>query len=193
MPSSRHQGCGKYTDTITFDVETNGQDPRYSPLFRVLGVSYASTKEDSDYLAIGHKGNDQQGSQMAMRRLQSLVGSHSRYVFHNAKYDLIAFERLGINLWDTEWYDTMLMAHMVDENLPNKGLDYLGRHYFNEGKEITEEFDNFIETFGWEFVPEWMIRDYAIQDAKLTLKLFHHLLPECVAQGFIPPSALHST
>lgn len=170
---------------FAFDVETNAKDPRCDPDFKVLGVSYASDQDLSGYLAIGHVGNTVQSMEMALQTLRRLVASASRFVFHNAKFDLVCFERLGIPLWDKDWYDTMLMQHMVDENLPNKGLDYLGKLHFNEGKEMDEEFTNFLKTFGWAFMPEWMIRPYAIQDAKLTLRLFQYLLPLCIAEGFI--------
>lgn len=113
-----------------------------------------------------------------------MVG-HSRFVFHNAKFDLVCLERLGFDLWDKEWFDTMLMQHFIDENIPNKSLDYLGKHYFGEGKEVSPEFSQFIDSFGWEFLPVSMVEPYAIQDAKLTLKLFHHLLPLFKAQGFL--------
>jgi DNA polymerase I-like protein with 3'-5' exonuclease and polymerase domains len=170
---------------IALDVETNAKDVRYDPLFRVLGVSYAmSNSEDKGYIALGHSGIDGRVFSIRLRSLRRLLESAESYVFHNAKFDLQCFERLGINLYDSQWYDTMLMQHMLDENLPSKSLDYLGKHYFNVGKEVSEEFENFLKCFGWEFVPEWMIRDYAIQDAVLTLNLFNRLMPEFISQGF---------
>lgn len=173
--------------TIALDVETNARDPRCDPTFSVLGVSYASDSGLSGYLAMGHRGTSHEQMAVSLSELRRLVVGASRFVFHNAKFDLVCLERLGFPLWDKEWYDTMLMAHFIDENLPNKGLDYLGKHYFDEGKEVSEEFSNFLKVFGWEFMPQWMIEPYAIQDAKLTLRLFFHLLKEFTSQGFCKP------
>lgn len=173
---------------IAFDVETNARDPRHDPDFRVLGVSYARDDGLSGYINLGHGRKLDVPSPVGMRTLRSHVGSASTFVFHNAKFDLVCFERLDIPLWDKDWFCTMLMTHCLDENLPNKGLDYLGKLYFNEGKEKSEEFENFLKCFGWAFLPEWMIRDYAIQDAKLTLKIFFKHLPRFIKEGYASPT-----
>lgn len=171
--------------TLAIDVETNARDVRYDPLFRVLGVSFANSEGESEYVALGHRGLPTFQMDLAMSRLRSHMECATRIIFHNAKFDLRALQRIGFDLRIADWYDTMLMAHMLDENLPNKGLDYLGKLYFNEGKEKDEEFTRFVDCFGWEFLPEWMIKPYAIQDAKLTLKLFDFLYPKFVEYGYV--------
>jgi len=41
-----------------------------------------------------------------------------RLVFHHAKYDLTVLERHGIDLGAQDVFDTMLAAHLLDENRP---------------------------------------------------------------------------
>lgn len=177
--------------TVAIDVETNARDVRFDPLFRVLGVSWANSEGNYGYIHLGRSRDDRGLLALSLQKVSSLVASASRYVFHHAKFDLLCLRRLGFDLRLDSWFDTMLMAHMLDENLPNKGLDYLGKLYFNEGKEKDEEFTRFVECFGWEFLPEWMIKPYAIQDARLTLKLFDYLYPKFVEHGYLPKFVEH--
>lgn len=172
---------------LAIDTETNGLDPRFDNSFRLLGLSYAFQGDNSAYLPVGHIGSDiALRTTLVLQELSGLVDRSTYIVFHNAKFDLLTIKRgLGLDLYDSNWFDTMLMQHMIDENLPNKSLEYLGKLYFNEGKEKDEKFTQFIKTFGWGFLPEWMVKPYAIQDAKLTLKLFLYLYPEFERQGFV--------
>lgn len=171
---------------LAIDTETNGLDPRHDPNFRLLGVSYANTEGLSAYRPVGHIATDANISHnLVLQELRSLLARANTICFHNAKFDLVALSRgLALELWSYNWYCTLLMQHMIDENLPSKQLDYLGKHHFNEGKAKDEKFDKFVKTFGWAFLPVWMVEEYAIQDAKLTLKLFQLLYPGFKRQGF---------
>lgn len=170
---------------LAIDTETNAKDVRSDPDFRVLGVSFASDNGDADYLPLGHLGTSEETKRLGLSKLRRLVVSARILVFHNAKFDLEVLSRLGIDVWDRLWFDTMLMQHFIDENLPNKSLEYLGKLHLGEGKEKDEEFTRFVKVFGWEFLPESMVKPYAIQDALLTYKLFCKLLPLFEEQGFV--------
>lgn len=172
-------------DAIAIDLESNAKDPRCDNGFQVLGVSYATTDGEDGYLPIGHFGISIDTVRLGLSKLSSLLARGTILVFHNAKYDLISLERIGINLWARDWYDTMLMQHMVDENLPNKSLDYLGKLHFNEGKEKDDVFNGIVKNLGWAFLPVSIIEPYAIQDARLTLKLFEKLYPLCLKEGYL--------
>lgn len=172
---------------LAIDTETNARDPRYDPSFRLLGVSYATSDSEGLYLPIGHIGDTRNVlPELVLQQLSSEVERSDFLVFHNAKFDLLTlYKGLGLDLYEANWFDTMLMQHMVNENLPSKALDFLGKYHFNEGKAKNEEFDKFIKTFGWSFLPVWMIEPYAVQDAILTWKLFQLLYPEMERQGFV--------
>lgn len=171
---------------IAIDTETNGSDPRHDPDFKLLGVSYTSDLlAESDYIPVGHYGNGNTSIQDALRTLRYHLDTHNTVVFHHAKFDLLTLQRgLGLDLYSSNWYDTMLMQHFVDENLPNKSLDYLAKHHFNEAKVHDERMKTIINGPGWGYIPIWLMTPYAIQDTVLTLKLFHKLYPLFVEQGF---------
>lgn len=172
---------------LAIDTETNALDVRCDPNFKLLGVSYACQGE-AGYLPVGHFGKGNTPVLNALQKLRCLLDDASHVVFHNAKFDLQVLKRgLGLDLYSSNWYDTMLMQHMVNENLPSKALDFLGKHYFGIGKEKDEAFETFLKGPGWGFIPVWMMEPYAIQDAKLTLRLFELLYPMFISEGFDTP------
>jgi DNA polymerase-1 len=65
---------------------------------------------------------------------------------HNIGFDAKALLNIGINIFDKEWVDTMIMAHLINEN-GNKGLKDLAQEHlgktvksYNEVKDNKEEF-----------------------------------------------------
>ena len=114
-----------------------------------------------------------------LQPLQQLLSTKS-CVFHNAKFDLESLRTLGLDTDDTHFYDTMLMAHLLDENKPisGKGLDSLCRYYLkNEGKHRSPELAKMIKNHGWGMIPTSFMVEYAAWDAALTLELFEMLKP----------------
>lgn len=169
---------------MAIDTESNGLDVRCDPNFRMLGLSY-SYEGIQEYLPIAHIGGPNLNKGQVLSKVQDLVSDCDYLVFHNAKFDIPAIERgLGLSLWDSNWYDTMLMYHMVDENFFDKSLDALGKHHFGLGKEKSDAFKTFIKGPGWAFLPVWLTEDYAKQDAKLTRDLFRKVYPLFIQEGF---------
>jgi DNA polymerase-1 len=98
-------------------------------------------------------------------------------IFHNAAHDLQIFENYGTPL-NGPFIDTMIIAHMVDENIPSKQLDYLHKHYCKgEGKNRHPMMEGIIKAMGWEYVPIELMCEYATNDAVITLELFMTLRP----------------
>lgn len=188
IPVIREDGDqqGSLLKALSLDTETNGKDPRHDPDFKLLGLSYAKDNgTNAEYLPVGHIGKGNLDVGFVLRRMHELLDSCNTIVFHNAKFDLLTLKRgLGLDLYGSNWYDTMLIQHFIDENLPNKSLDFLGKYHFNETKVHDERMKTIINGPGWGFIPAWLISDYAIQDAKLTLKLFYKLYPLFERQGF---------
>jgi DNA polymerase-1 len=69
----------------------------------------------------------------------------------------------------------MLMAHLLDEDLPNKSLDYIGEYYVGIRKNRSAEMQQYLDLFGWANVPAYAIQEYAAHDAYLTLLVFEFL------------------
>lgn len=95
-------------------------------------------------------------------------------VFHNLKFDLHSLKTIGIEPKD-RLFDTMMIAHMVNENWPSKKLDWLGKILVKQGKQKSEELESWIKAFGWHTVPADLMAEYASFDASLTRMLFEIL------------------
>lgn len=170
---------------LALDTESNALDARCDPLFKMLGLSY-SYEDIQEYLPIGHIGGPNLSKSLVLSLLQDLVSSADYIVFHNAKFDIPALCRTfpEIDWWNLNWYCTMLMYHMIDENFFDKSLDALGLHLFRRGKEKSEEFKKFIKGPGWAFLPVWLTEDYAIQDAVLCRDIFRKTYLQFQSEGF---------
>lgn len=118
-----------------------------------------------------------------LAELKDVIQNHRCLVFHNAKHDLRSLQAVGID-YKGKFYDTMLMAHMINENLLSKELDYLSRLFGGQPKVMSEEMALIIKAFGWEYVPVDMMRDYSSNDSKITSDLFDKLLPKFQEQDF---------
>lgn len=95
-------------------------------------------------------------------------------VFHNAKFDIRVLEKVGIKVPTENMYDTMIMAHLIDEEYLGKAtsfeLDALCRHYLGIRKEM--DLSKAMQQWVWEQVPVTYMAKYAEQDARATYQLF---------------------
>lgn len=170
-------------DTMAVDTETNGGDIRDGTGF-CAGISVAVLYNDTYYSAYfpvaHHEGNV---SDEVKQSLFQIIATRSRIVFHNAKFDLESLDTAGFIHGFIRWYDTMLMAHMLNENIP-KGLDWLARNELKESGKISKDFKPIWRMKMGHFIPVAEIEEYACQDTVLALKLFYRLYPFFVKSGF---------
>lgn len=107
-----------------------------------------------------------------------LSGVGAELVFHNAKFDLHVLQRLGVNIRpDTRVYDTMLMAHLLNENLYDYSLESLSKKFLPGGKEIILKD---IWSGAWEQMPSFAMAKYAETDVLRTGQLYDLLKPAFV-------------
>jgi len=78
--------------------------------------------------------------------------------------------------------DTMLLAHLLDEELLSYKLDYLGNLYLGMGKLRSKDFIHYVKSYGWDSVVVELMYDYAMFDAHLTYKLYEYLAPKLQAE-----------
>lgn len=155
-----------------------------------MGVSLAFSLRDelssstySAYLPFRHNMGDNYGKDF-IPKLKYAIEKAKCIIFHNAKHDIVALKTLGIN-YSGKFYDTMLMAHMINENWMSKALDWLTINLLGKPGKLREPaFVDFIEKFGWDMVPSFLMYDYSEHDAVMTLDLFAYLLPLFKEQGF---------
>ena len=92
-------------------------------------------------------------------------------IAHNLKFDVMCLQRLGISCFEGLFEDTMLMAHIINENRL-VGLKELTKEYYTQriGYEDT------IKKYEWAAVPLELLGCYAATDTDITLRLYHAFL-----------------
>lgn len=112
---------------------------------------------------------------------QVLVGKE--IICHNAAFDLRIIEENGCPRVEKFW-DTMIMAHLVNENRFSYSLDNLAGIYLKEEKQDMSLIEKAFG--GWENIPVNVMGDYACRDAYITMLLWIKLRGELVAQKLDP-------
>ena len=169
------------TNKIAIDTETNGKEIRDGRGYCV-GVSLSWEGENSLYLPFRHV--DEENNYDLARFLPVLQAILDRFtiIFHNTAFDLISLRTLGCNTDKVKFMDTMLLAHLLNEELLSYKLDYLGKLYLGMGKLKTKSFEIFVRVYGWDYLPVELMYEYAMFDAYLTYKLYEFLAPKLAAE-----------
>lgn len=166
---------------IAVDTETNAEDIRDGRGF-AMGVSIAYRRADgsydSKYFPFRHRGVGNLPSEV-LDALRTVVESAPSLVFHNAKFDIVSLSTLGITVPSGRWYDTMIMAHLINENFPfSKSLDSCAKAYLGEEwQKDKTEIEDIIKHMGWSWIPAELMEKYASLDAEITYRLMVHLMP----------------
>lgn len=163
---------------IAVDTETTGLQIRDDRDY-IQGVSVAYKDHGvatSVYLPFRHKFGENYDIEVR-QALKELIEAAPSLVFHNAKFDIVALNQLGIKVPSRRWIDTMMMAHLVNENWPrSKRLDDCAKAYLPAGrtKEMPEEMAAIVKNpnLGWAYVSSELMYDYARIDSEVTLDLF---------------------
>lgn len=176
---------GMFTaDHVGGDTETNGEDIRDGRGYCVgLSMAYGTR---AIYLPFRHKFGENLDLQKWKDPIQTAINHCQSISFHGSKFDLVSLGTLGLEIPPhVKVYCTLVMAHMIDENLFNKSLESLCQKFLGVGKNKSDgHFDTFTKKVGWGSVPSELMTPYAKQDARLEYMLFKYLYPEFRKQGF---------
>lgn len=169
---------------IAVDTETNGKDVRDgSGLCHgiSIGVKVPGPFYLAHYFPFFHRegeGTSNLESDTLFELKEAIESYTGIIIFHNAKFDLESLRSIGIN-YTGRFYCTMLMAHLINENMPySKSLDACAQYYLKEpGKRKSPLWEAALRLYGWEGMPSELMREYAEYDAVSTLRLFEKLFP----------------
>jgi len=169
---------------IAVDLETN--DPQLLELGsgnvagrgHIAGIA-VSVEGWSGYYPIGHEQGGNLDKKLVLGWLQDLFKQDSRFIFHNAMYDVCWLRSAGLKM-PTKIVDTMIAASLIDENRMSYRLDTLAKHYIGLGKdekvllEAAKDYGLDAKKDMWR-LPALFVGQYAERDAESTLKLWQRL------------------
>ena len=117
------------------DLETTGLNFLKDSIMSIA----LTTREETYVLPLDHKDSpfrkgEPDYAQVWKCLRQILENPKSRKVFHNAKFDLKFLINYGIytkNVWDTK-----IMHHLLDENMPKSLMDLTKLYFANELQDL---------------------------------------------------------
>lgn len=176
------------TNVIAVDFETKGGG-NFGKLERVYGLSWA-TDEGSGWIPLNWVPSastgelPQQETTLGMGTPQSvldIVGDRIP-VWHNASFDVRIAREMGWEWGTTDYLDTLLLGYAVNPNISEvhqKGMK--SAKYSLDAWGVRLKFPKMQHPKWevWSTQPNFMndLIPYAINDAELTLKLYHYLRP----------------
>ena len=160
--------AAKYNDRdfVCFDTETTGVDPITAEL---VGLSFAFDKHEAYYLPVGENFEE---ARIILEKLKPILeNSQSLKIGQNLKYDMLVLKRYGIEV-KGPLFDTMIAHYLINPDLRH-GMDFLAEIYLNYR---TVHIEELIGARGkgqksMRDVPVERVRDYAAEDADITLQL----------------------
>ena len=179
---------------VSFDTETTALDPMKGKL---CGFSLAVGPGQACYVPLAHRAAGSHGSltfgdapeqvplEDALRRLKPLLEDPGVLkVGHNIKYDIAVMARLGIAI--APFDDSMLISYVLEGGAHSHGLDDLAELHLNHK---TIRYEDVCGTgksqVTFDCAPLDKARDYAAEDADVTLRLQHALRPLLLAERLV--------
>lgn len=114
------------TEDLAVDIETTGFNFRTDKL-QTISIS---SRDETWVIPVDHKDSPFIGKQSLLDLLMIILGSPARKIFHNAKFDLKFLLAKGIKV-NNPW-DTKLMHHVLDENMPGGLMDLVKLYFAGE-------------------------------------------------------------
>jgi hypothetical protein len=114
----------------------------------LLGISLATPTLQSMYFPIGHIQNVNIDEEVK-QKLYHVITTVSYRVMHHAGHDIIILPEI----FELPFVCTMIVAHMVDENVPSKSLDYLHKYYCTDRKKKHKLVEAIDKTIDYKKVP----------------------------------------
>ncbi|MET0243597.1 MAG: DNA polymerase I, partial [Flavitalea sp.] len=157
---------------ICFDTETNNIDANDAEL---VGMSFSYTPGEAYYVPCPA---DQAETAKILEQFKPLFENTGiRWIGQNLKYDMLVLKWYGVELKGS-WFDTML-AHYVIEPDGKRSMDMLSAQFLGyEPVPIEELIGKKGKSQGnMRDVEVEKVKDYAAEDADITLQLKHALEP----------------
>ncbi|MCR5084768.1 MAG: DNA polymerase I, partial [Succinivibrionaceae bacterium] len=165
---------------MAIDTETTSLRPADCTM---VGISVSIAEGEGFYLPIAH--SDLTSAQLSLGDVTAALGPLLRdpailKVGHNLKFDLLVLHYAGLEVEGVH-ADTMVMAHLLDSaarvGMDELALSLLSYRDIRYQEVVTRGMSSFAEASVAAATP------YAAEDAEVTLRLYHCLLPRLEADA----------
>lgn len=173
--------CLDANTEIGIDTETTGIDHIKDGRDYLTGVC-VSVEGFDGYFPFRHsEGN------LPMDYFYKLLGvlENKDLDWHHQKFDFHSIRTMGVDpltVFKGQQYCTMMLAHLVNEELYSKELDFLAKWFLKDGKKNEELVHKMGQTYGYANVPPHIMAPYGAHDANLTRRLKPILWAEILKQ-----------
>jgi DNA polymerase-1 len=176
---SKMVACGKFA----FDIETgiNEEDPAKP---HIIGCSFANNGLHGYYIPWNMVKANRQVN-YAMRSM--LKNTKLIKLMHNGAYEVRVMRFNGILIYD-KYFDTMISAHMIDENFTKRLKDLTWIHTDFGGYDIPLEkykYDNHIKA-DYAKIPYEMLSVYGAMDSVATWIIYEHTTAQMAKENLLP-------
>ena len=170
-------------ELIAFDTETTSLDPMRAHL---VGLSFSIEAGEACYIPVGHDypgAPPQLGLDETLAALKPILEDAARpKVGQHAKYDCNVLSNYGITVRGIA-FDTMLESYVLNATANRHDMDTLAKRWLDHDTIHYED----VAGKGVKQIPFSQVdldtaRDYAAEDADVTLRLHRALWPQLEAQ-----------
>ena len=165
-------------ESFAFDTETDGLDPLTSGL---VGMSFAIREQEAWYVPV--PADKEKAIEVIAPFAPVLQNPEIQKIGQNIKFDILALRKYGVKV-SGPLFDTMLAHYLLNPELRH-GMDYLAETYLHYKPMPIE---NLIGPKGkkqgsMRNVPLEKIKEYAAEDADVTLRLKNFFEPNLHQEG----------
>jgi DNA polymerase-1 len=175
---------------VAIDTETTSITPAKADL---VGICLSVTPGEACYIPLQHRNGtdllssnappiDQLPLKETLEQLQSILNDPAILkVAHNVKYDSQILQRYGLEM--TPFDDTMIISYVVFGAQHGHGLDELCLKYLgHQNISYTDVVGKGVKQKNFAEIAPADAKDYACEDADMTLRLYQFLQPLLVQQ-----------
>ena len=159
------------------DTETTGLDSMQAKL---VGISLATEPGQASYIPVGHNYVDcpeQLDINLVLEKLKRwLEAPDHKKVGQNLKFDLHIFNNHGVRMRGVE-HDTLLQSYVLESHRKHDMDSLALRHLGIKTTSYDEITGKGVNRIPFSMVDLNVARDYAAEDADITLRLHQHLWP----------------
>lgn len=168
----------KKQKVIAFDTETDSLSEMEANL---VGMSFSFSPGGAYYIPVGHRAGEQIVKEVVLKVIGPILESEKiAKVGHNIKYDYIVMKNAGITLKNIS-FDTMVGAYLVNPSARSQKLSDLAFTELGiEMIHIDELIGKGRDQITFDEVDIKKAKNYAAEDADITLRLYNHLKKDLV-------------